>query len=142
MTWFDGLLLGVLAFSALFAVIRGAIREASTLAALGAGAGLSFLLFNRVLGLLGLKGSFFGMIAVGGALLAFFFVALYVAFHFGLKQLRLGPTMALADRVGGGVFGVVRGLALIGLGFLGYAYYLDQPRRPAAVTNAALLPIA
>ncbi len=142
MTWFDVLLIGVLILSIGFAVIRGAVREIATLAAVGGSALLSFLAFNPLLSALGLAGSFFGMVALAGVLLGVFFLLLYVAFHFGLQRLELSPDMARADRIGGGVFGLARGLALIGLSFLGYAYYLDEPRRPEAVNSALLLPVA
>ncbi|MEL7488753.1 MAG: CvpA family protein [Pseudomonadota bacterium] len=142
MTWFDLLLIGVLVVSIGFAVIRGAIREFATLLALGLAAGVAYLLFSPLLGLLGLKGSFFGMVALAGALFAIAFVIIYTGFHIALKQVRLDPTMRRVDLIGGGVFGLARGLALIGLGFLGYAYYLDADKRPDAVNGAALLPVA
>jgi hypothetical protein len=47
-----------------------------------------------------------------------------------------------ADRIGGGVFGFVRGLALLGLGFLAYGYYLDPADHPRAVKGALFLPVA
>lgn len=142
MTWFDGLLIGVLILSIGFAVVRGAVREIATLAAVGGGALLAFLSFNPLLGAFGLAGSFFGMVALAGALLGGFFLVLYIAFHFGLQRMELSPDMARVNRIGGGFFGLARGLALIGLSFLGYAYYLDEPRRPEAVNSAFLLPVA
>lgn len=142
MTWFDLLLLAILFLSIGFATIRGAIREIATLAALGGGALLAWLAFNPLLGALGLKGSFFGMVGLAGGLMAIFFVAVYAAFHFGLQRLSLDPPMQRVDRIVGGVFGLLRGLALIGLGYLGYAYNLDENQRPDAVTNAFMLPVA
>ncbi len=142
MTWFDLLLLGVLALSIGFAAIRGAIREIGTLAALGGGALVAWWSFTPLLGVLGLKGSFFGMVGLAAVLMGIFFIAFYAAIHFGLKRVALDDKMIRIDRIGGGVFGLVRGLALIGLGYLGYAYYLDEDRRPEAVTEAFMLPVA
>ncbi|MEM9170883.1 MAG: CvpA family protein [Pseudomonadota bacterium] len=142
MTWFDLLLFGVLAISIGFAVIRGAVREFATLAALAGGGLITYALFGPILGALGLQGSFFGMVGVAVGLAAIFFVVLYTGFHFGLRYIELTPALARADRIGGGVFGFLRGFALIGLSFLGYAYYLDEDRRPDAVNQAMLLPFA
>ena len=142
MTWFDFLLIAVLIVSIGFAVIRGAIREFATLIALGLAALVAYFLFNPMVGAFGLKGSFFGMLALAGVLFALAFLAIYAGFHFGLKRVRLDQTMQRVDLIGGGVFGLVRGLALIGLGFLGYAYYLDADKRPEAVNGAAMLPLA
>ena len=142
MTWFDLLLIAILVLSIGFAAIRGAVREVATLAALGLAALLAYLLFNPMLGLLGLKGSIFGMLGVAAVLLGVLFILIYIGAHIGLKQVSFDRNMMLADRVGGGFFGLLRGLALIGLGFLGYAYYQDEPNRPEAVSQAALLPLA
>jgi len=142
MTWFDLLVIVVLALSIGFAALRGAIRELATLLALGAAALLAFLLFKPLLGVLGLEGSIFGMAGLSAILLGVIFIALYIAFHLGLKRVSLSPDMARIDRIGGGVFGLLRGLALVGLGFLGYAYYADEQHRPDAVNEAMLLPVA
>lgn len=142
MTWFDLLVIVVLALSIGFAAVRGAIREFATLIALGGAALISYFSFNPLLGALGLKGSIFGMIGLAGVLLVLFFILLYIAFHFGLKRVNLSSNMLLADRIGGGAFGLVRGLALIGLSFLGYAYYQDEENRPPAVKDAFFLPVA
>lgn len=142
MTWFDLLIIMILVLSIGFAALRGAVRELATLLALAIAAGLAFLLFNPVLGALGMKGSIFGMIGVPAVLLAVFFVGLYIAFHLGLKRMTLSGGAARADRIGGGVYGLLRGLALIGLGFLGYAYSADEAKRPDAVNKALLLPVA
>lgn len=142
MTWFDLIIVAVIVASTAFAVIRGALREVGTLAVLaGAGAGGYFLL-KPVQSLLGLGDSFMTTAAVGGALAFLGFVALYFLLHAGLQRLPLSGRALTADRIGGGVFGLARGLALIGLGFLAYSYYLDEARRPAAIANALTLPMA
>jgi len=142
MTWFDLLLIVILVLSIGFATIRGAIRELATLAALGLAAFIAYLLFNPLLGTFGLKGSIFGMVGLAAVLLGLFFIVFYIVGHMGLKRLRLTEKMQMADRIGGASFGLLRGMALIGLGFLGYAYYQDQPHRPDAINDAMLLPLA
>ena len=58
----------------------------------------------------------------------------------------LGPALGSAcpppHRVGGGAFGFLRGLVLVGLGYLGYSYYLDEARQPDEVRNAITRPVA
>jgi uncharacterized membrane protein required for colicin V production len=70
------------------------------------------------------------------------FAALYFVSHRLLARVDLKGRMTTADRIGGGLFGLVRALALIGLGFLGYGYYLSEENQPDAVRRAALLPLA
>ncbi len=142
MTWFDFLLIAVLVISIGFAAIRGAMREFATLIALGGAAALAFLVFNPLLGVMGLEGSIFGMAGLAAGLLGLFFGLLYVGFHFALKRVALSPELARVDRIGGGAFGLLHGLALIGLGFLGYAYYADEEHRAEGVNDAVLLPVA
>ncbi len=142
MTWFDFLLIAVLVISIGFAAIRGALREFATLIALGGAAAIAYVLFKPVLSGLGLEGSIFGMVGVAAGMLGAFFIILYVGFHVALKRVSLSPEMTRVDRIGGGVFGLARGLALIGLGFLGYAYYADEEHRAEGVNNAMLLPMA
>lgn len=142
MTWFDLLLILILVLSIGFAAVRGAIRELATLFALALAALVAYLLFNPLLGTFGLKGSVFGMAGLAAVLLGVFFLVFYTAGHIGLKRLHFSRKMRLADRIGGASFGLLRGLALIGLGFLGYAYYQDQNNRPDAINDAMLLPVA
>jgi len=140
MTVFDFGLLALIIVSVALAVFRGGMREMATLAALALAAGLAFLLIEPIAGALG--GSIFALGGVAAALLlvgfaGFYWLAIYLV---GLAP--RSNRVALADRIGGGVFGLVRALVLIGLGFLGYAYYLDEDQRAAAVNDALLLPVA
>ncbi|MEM9705511.1 MAG: CvpA family protein [Pseudomonadota bacterium] len=142
MTWFDFLILGALALSVGFAAVRGAIREGATLLALAISGFATFLLYGPLMSAFGLTGSFFGMIALIGVLGVVLFLIVYTAFHIGLGSVRLSGRNVVIDRAVGGVFGLLRGLALIGLSFLGYAYYLDEDNRPPSINGAMLLPVA
>ena len=139
---FDLLFLLVVGLSTAFAAIRGGLRELATLLSLAIAAGLTWMLAPGILGATGLAGSFFGTIILAALLVAVFFVVAHVACHLGLKRVPLEGRAALADRIGGGAFGLVRGLILVGLGFLGYSYYLDEARQPDSVKNAMTRPIA
>lgn len=142
MTLFDLLLLVVLITSIGFAVIRGAIKEFATLAAIALAGGVAWWLSKPVLGMLGQSGSFFGTIAVIGVLVVLAFIAIYFGFHMLMRRITLSGNPGIANRVVGGIFGGIRAYILIGLGFLGYSYYLDAEKWPDGVKNAALLPIA
>lgn len=142
MTSFDGLVIAVLILSTGFAIVRGALREIGTLAALGAAAGAAFFLVKPLQAATGVDQSFMATLIVGAVLLTAGFVLAYALLHLGLKRVRLAGRALTADRVGGGVFGFLRGLVLVGLGFLAYSYYLDETRRPESVNAAMTLPVA
>lgn len=139
---FDILVLLVLGLSTAFAALRGGLRELSTLIALAIAGGLTLIVAEPVLGVTGLAGSFFGTIIIAALLVAVFFIIAHLGLHFGLQRVPLEGRARLADRVGGGVFGFVRGLVLVGLGYLGYGYYLDEARQPDSVKSAITRPVA
>ncbi len=139
---FDFLVIAVLGLSTAFAALRGGLRELSTLIALAIAGGLTLILAEPILGLTGQTGSFFGTIIIAVILIAVFFVVAHVAMHFGLRRIPLEGSAKLADRIGGGVFGFARGLVLVGLGYLGYGYYLDEARQPDSVRSAITRPVA
>ncbi len=141
MTIFDALLLAILGVSIAFAAARGAIREVTTLAALGIAGLAAWVGAAPVLSLFRASG-FFETIAASAVIGIAVFGALYILAHKGFQRLKLSPRQRQADRIGGGVFGLLRALALIGLGFLGYGYYLDEANQPDAVRKALLLPVA
>ena len=139
---FDLLVVLVVGLSTAFAALRGGVREFSTLMALAVAGGLTLLLINPVVGATGQAGSFFGTAIIAVLLIGVFFILAHIAFHFGLERMPLKGAARVYDRVGGGVFGFARGLVLIGLGYLGYTYYLDEARQPEEVRNAITRPVA
>ncbi|MEO1251351.1 MAG: CvpA family protein [Pseudomonadota bacterium] len=139
---FDLLFLAVVGVSTAFAVLRGGLQELSTLIALGVAAGLAWIAAPGLIGILGLSGSFFGAVIIAVVLLGGFFIAAHIGLHLILKRFPMTRKMRLYNQIGGGVFGFVRGLALVGLGFLGYSYYLDESRQPESVRNAITQPVA
>ena len=139
---FDFLVVLVIGLSTAFAALRGGLREASTLLALAVAGGLTLLLIEPALGLSGQAGSFFGTAIVAVVLVAVFFVLAHIGLHLALERAPLRGRARLYDRLGGGAFGFLRGLVLIGLGYLGYTYYLDEARHPEEVRNAVTRPAA
>ncbi len=139
---FDLLFVVVVGLSTAFAVLRGGLRELSTLLALAIAGGITLLFIEPVLALTGQAGSFFGTAFIAAVLVAAFFLAAHIGLHLGLKRIPLTGRAALADRIGGGAFGFFRGLVLIGLGYLGYTYYLDEAKQPDEIKTAMTRPIA
>ncbi|GEM_PF-1169665 len=139
---FDLLFVLVVGLSTAFAAMRGGLRELATLLSLAIAAGLAWIIAEPLLGVLGLDDSFFGTVFVIAALAAIFFIIAHIGFHILLQRTPLEGRARLADRVGGGAFGLFRGLVLIGLAYLGYSYYLDEERQPDSVRNAMTQPIA
>src|SRR3990167_5009941 len=141
MTVFDALLIAVVAISVFFATVRGGVRELATVAALALAALAAFVLMNPIASLIG-KGSFFISAAVGGLIGLGVFGGAYFLLHKAMIRWKPSARVKSYDKIGGGVFGLIRALALIGLGFLGYGYYLDEANQPDAVRKALLLPVA
>ena len=139
---FDLLFLVVVGVSTAFAVLRGGLRELATLLALAIAGGVTLLFIEPALALTGQAGSFFGTAVIAGLLVGVFFLAAHIGLHIALKRIPLSGRGATIDRIGGGVFGFVRGLVLIGLGYLGYSYYLDEAKQPEEVKSAMTRPIA
>lgn len=143
LTSFDLLVIFILALSIGFAVIRGALKEIGTLLALAvAGVGAYALVKPMAAVFFGGSKSFLVTLGVGVGVGAALFVVLYAVLHVGLGRVALSARGVQVDRIFGGVFGLVRGFVLVGLGFLAYAYYLDDDRRPEAVSRALTLPLA
>lgn len=142
MTLFDLIVIAVFALSIGFAVVRGALREIGTLLALGLAALGGFWLIKPVQALAGAAQSFLTTALIIGAIVFVLFCALYLGLHVGVSRLKLGKVATQYDRIGGAIFGALRGFVLVGLGFLAYSYYLDEDRRPEAVSRALTLPIA
>lgn len=139
---FDLLFFVVVGVSTAFAVLRGGLREMATLVALAVAGGVTLLFIEPALALTGQAGSFFGTAVIAGLMVGVFFLAAHIGLHIALKRVPLKGRNAAIDRIGGGVFGFVRGLILIGLGYLGYSYYLDEAKQPEEVRTALTRPIA
>ena len=139
---FDIIVLSVVGLSTAFAALRGGMRELSTLIALGVAGGLTLLMLEPILNVTGQAGSFFGMVIIAGVLVGGFFILAHIGCHLALKRMPLEGNARLYDRIGGGVFGFLRGVVLIGLGYLGYTYYLDEAKQPEEVKTAFTRPVA
>lgn len=143
MTLFDIIALAVLGVSALVGVVRGALREITTVVAFIAAAfGAVFALrFVGPMARAALHPAWLGNTAA----LLIVFIVVYVALRIisgnmvrGLHKTALGAV----DRMVGGGFGLLRGLILLGLAYM--AIHLAPPATglPSWITSAKLYPVA
>ncbi|MEO1014380.1 MAG: CvpA family protein [Pseudomonadota bacterium] len=142
MTLFDAAIVALVAVSVALAAYRGGLAELGALLALAIGAGAGLVGAAPAAAAIGRGDSTITLIVAGAAIAGVVFLAALVGANVLIGRIQMDQRQRLADRVGGGVFGFVRAFALIGLAFLGYAYYQDAESRPAIVKNAALLPFA
>jgi membrane protein required for colicin V production len=144
LTLFDIIALAVLGVSALVGVVRGALREITTVVAFiaAAFAAVFALRFIGPMVRAALHPAWLGN-TVG---LLIIFIVVYVALRIvgaGLvRGLHKTSALGAADRMVGGGFGLLRGLILLGLAYM--ALHLAPPASglPGWITNAKLYPVA
>ena len=141
MTWFDLIVLGLMALSILFATLRGFSREVTTLVALAIGAVAAIWLSGPVGGFIGAASSLMKNMMVIVALFVVFFFASLIGLNMAVRHL-ISHQPGRIDRAIGAVFGFLRGWLLVGLGYLALDYYFEADRRPEGITNAATLGFA
>ncbi|MFP3943835.1 MAG: CvpA family protein [Alphaproteobacteria bacterium] len=141
-TFADGVVLGILLLSGIFALVRGFTREVLTIAAWGLSALILVLAYepvqewarDRILD---------GVVTdvmVASLLFLVPLVALSFASHSACKQVREGG-VGVADRVLGFVFGVARGLAAIIILYWMYSLIEDPGDHPNWIHEAKLFPV-
>ena len=136
MTWFDALVLIVIGLSTLFAVIRGFAKELATILTIV----LAVLVSAYGLNLIGTSGSLVMVLLIGLALFVGAFAIFAFVFGWVAERIHVA-TGGQADNILGGIFGFLRGLALVGLLYLAYSYYAAEDRQPAAVREALVFPV-
>ncbi len=138
MTSFDLFIVSLIGVSAMFAWLRGFSREIVTLLAIGVGA-LAVLFFGTAFSTLfgtGVLGPLIGLtlLFLIGFVLASVILEMVVSKFFG-------GSPHLYDKIGGAVFGVVRGWFLVGLSYLALTYYFEEANLPPAIEGALLKPV-
>lgn len=127
--------------SAAFACLRGFLREAATVLALAlaVAGGMATGLFSPAAE----SSTRDILLMVSGALLlvAVLFFVLDAAFGYGLKRIPFDRRFRTGDRIAGGIFGLVRGLLVAGLWYLGWIFFLGQDSRPPGEQAALTRPL-
>lgn len=140
--WVDVAVAGVVLFSTLIAVLRGFVREvlsilawaAAVAAAIWFGPSASAFLHGHI------STPFVAPLLAYAGIFLLVLVPLGFASHRIAQTVRRSP-VGMADRLLGVPFGVVRGLALIGLVYFAFSLVVPPHAQPAWLTQARLLPV-
>jgi membrane protein required for colicin V production len=141
-TWLDILLLGVMLISGLLAMIRGFMREILSIASWGAAALATVLLYNKLLPIAQANiGS--DIMAKGAVIGGVFLVTLIVVslITMRISDMILDSRIGALDRTLGFLFGLARGLLIVVVAFLFFAWLVKPESRPDGVRNAKSLEI-
>lgn len=139
-TWLDLLLLGVMLISGLLAMIRGFIREILSIAAWGAAAVATALLYGKLLPIAKANISS-DLVAAGAVIGGVFLVTLLVVsvITVRISDLILDSRIGALDRTLGFLFGLGRGLIIVVVAFLFFSWLVPQAKQPEGVRSAKSL---
>lgn len=141
-SWIDLLVAGVIVVSTILAVARGFVRETLSILAWAAAAfatlyfGPTAAAFLRLHISMPLAGP---LIAYVGTFLVVLIPLSFVSYRLSLR-VRESPVGAL-DRSLGVPFGILRGLALVGIAYLAFSLAIPVGAQPSWMTSARLLPL-
>ena len=136
-TWLDILLLGVMLISGLLAMIRGFMREVLSIAAWGAAAIATVLLYNRLLPIA--QANISNDIVAKGAVIAGVFLGTLLLVSIvtvRISDMILDSRIGALDRTLGFLFGLARGLVIVVVAFLFFAWLVPTDKQPEGVRNA------
>jgi membrane protein required for colicin V production len=142
LTIIDPIVVAVVILSAMYATYRGFVSESLSIFAWAAAAfatlffGPRFSPYTRELVSSPLLGVLLGYAVI-------FLVVLiplsFVSYRFS-ETVKSSPVSTL-DRALGFAFGVVRGLAIVGLAYIAFSYMISVRNQPEWIANARLLPV-
>ncbi|MGQ0742274.1 MAG: CvpA family protein [Alphaproteobacteria bacterium] len=141
-TVLDILVVGVILFSALFAMWRGLIQETLSIVAWVAAAYSALRFYPWLQPLVEDYVASPRLAALAAGAIIFLIVLIPISFlshRFGenVKQSHIGPV----DRSLGFVFGVGRGLVIVGLAYIAFSALVPTRDHPGWLTHARLLPL-
>jgi membrane protein required for colicin V production len=136
-TWLDILLLGVMLISGLLAMIRGFMREVLSITAWGAAAVATLLLYPRLLPLAKANISS-DLVATGAVIGGVFLITLLIVsiITVRISDMILDSRIGALDRTLGFLFGLGRGLIIVVVAFLFFAWLVPPAKQPDGVRNA------
>ena len=141
-TYVDPIVVIVIVVSAIYATYRGFVSETLSIFAWAAAA-FATLFFGPKLAPLArdlVSSPFLGQL-IGYAVI--FLVVLiplsFISYRFS-ESVKNSPVGTL-DRSLGAMFGIVRGLAIIGLAYIAFTFMVSVSKQPAWLTHAKLLPV-
>lgn len=136
-TWLDILLLGVMLISGLLAMIRGFMREILSITAWGAAAVATLLLYNRLLPIAKANIAsdiIAAVVVVAGVFLVTLLVVSVITVR--LSDMILDSRIGALDRTLGFLFGLGRGLIIVVVAFVFFAWLVPASKQPEGVRNA------
>jgi membrane protein required for colicin V production len=141
-TWLDMILLGVMLISGLLAMIRGFMREILSITAWAAAAVATLLLYPRLLPFAkaNISSDIVATAAViGGVFLATLLIASIITVR--VSDMILDSRIGALDRTLGFLFGLARGLVIVVVAFLFFAWLVPAGKQPDGVKNAKSLEV-
>jgi membrane protein required for colicin V production len=141
-TWLDLVLLGVMLVSGLLAMIRGFMREILSITAWAAAAIATLLLYPRLLPIAKANISS-DIIATGAVIGGVFLLTLLIVsvITVRISDLILDSRIGALDRTLGFLFGLGRGLIIVVVAFLFFAWLVPAGKQPDGVKNAKSLEV-
>ncbi|MGE0044134.1 MAG: CvpA family protein [Hyphomonadaceae bacterium] len=149
LTWFDGVAIVIIAFSGIMAFARGLIREVFSIVAFIGAALAAYYLANYVQPFVVQFTALSGVLATLAAGLLIFlvvFIAITVITSLVARTAHQSAEIGGFDRIGGAVFGVLRGILVMALFVLLMRQTTDdatvapQAPRPSGITSAQTYP--
>ena len=141
-TWLDMLLLGIMLISGLLAMIRGFIREILSIAAWAGAAAATVLLYGPLLPIAKANISsdiVASGVVIGGVFLLTLLIVSSVTVRISDKV--LDSRIGALDRTLGFLFGLGRGLIIVVVAFLFFAWLVPPAKQPDGVLNAKSLEV-
>jgi len=144
-TWFDGIVIGVILISSVLALLRGFTNEILSILAWVVGAIAALWLFPYLSPLVRELIPTPWLAAVVSAIVIFFaayaLVALFTS-RWSDSLMEMHDRAALLDRTLGFVFGLARGLLVVAVAYLFFAWLVPDPvDQPGWIRNAKLRPM-
>src|SRR3954470_16142536 len=136
-TWLDIVLLSVMLISGILAMIRGFMREVLSIAAWGAAAVATALLYNKLLPIA--KANIpSDIIATGAVVGGVFLLTLLIVsiITVRISDKVLDSRIGALDRTLGFLFGLGRGLVIVVVAFIFFAWLVPASKQPDGVRNA------
>src|SRR6201988_4609467 len=136
-TWLDLILLGVMLISGLLAMIRGFMREILSITAWGAAAVATVLLYPRLLPIAKANISS-DIVATAAVIGGVFLITLLIVSIITVRvsDMILDSRIGALDRTLGFLFGLGRGLIIVVVAFLFFAWLVPTKAQPSWVQNA------
>jgi membrane protein required for colicin V production len=136
-TWLDLILLGVMLISGLLAMIRGFMREILSITAWGAAAVATLLLYPKLLPIAKANISS-DIVATAAVIGGVFLITLLIVSIITVKvsDMVLDSRIGALDRTLGFLFGLGRGLIIVVVAFVFFAWLVPERSQPEWIRNA------